>query len=200
MSAVITNSTVLSDSTNKTRPDFQTILLTDTNAGPNVMKLIEQKRQKRHMKFPSLSGLVEVESFKDKNNKSFRRWDDEGDFRPLGPNRDYTNIVDPVSGFVSAGGDHDRNTGHTKIKSMLNINDTPIATTPRSKNSSRPQCVTAPMQFNRERSCGPGEPTEWNSRKVSDIWIRSQLGGWYDHHTIMSSDIFLRSIATLLLI
>ena len=53
---------ILSDSNFKSRPGFRTILMTDANARGTAVKQIEEKRQKRLMKFPSLIGRQEVES------------------------------------------------------------------------------------------------------------------------------------------
>ena len=66
MAEVITaRQSVLSDSNFKSRPGFQTILMTDANARGTSVQQIEEKRQKRLMKFPSLIGRKEVESLLD---------------------------------------------------------------------------------------------------------------------------------------
>ncbi|KAH3715743.1 spermatogenesis-associated protein 48-like isoform X2 [Dreissena polymorpha] len=183
MTEVISNGTVLADSTFRTRPSFQTYLYTDANAGGHSVSQIEEKRRIRHMKFPSLKGRQDVESFQhDLTNISYKRWNDTGDYRAEAPYRDYDNIVDPVSGFVSAGGDVDRNTGHQKIKSLVQLNTTPQASVPKSKDSDRKFEPAAPPELRRSNTYEPGAPSAWNSRKTSDIWIRSQLGGWTSAH------------------
>ena len=107
----------------------------------------------------------------------YKRWNDEGDFRSNAPYRDYDNIVDPVSGFVSAGGDADRVTGHSKIKSLVQLNDVPQSEAPQSKNSDRKKENRAPPELRRSNTYEPGAPSFWNSRATSDSWIKSQLGG-----------------------
>ena len=178
MTQVIAPGPVLADSLQKTRPNFQTILLTDANAGGTTVRQIEEKRRIRHQKFPSLSGQQDVSSFKeDLKNIAFKKWNDEGDHRAQAPYRDYDNIVDPVSGFVSAGGDVDRNTGHQKIRSLVQLSDTPQAQAPQQKDSDRKSEHSAPPELRRSNTYEPGAPSAWNSRSTSDIWIRTQLGG-----------------------
>ena len=178
MTEVYSSGPVLSDSVFKSRPHFNTYLYTDANAGGTAVRQIEEKRRLRHMKFPSLSGRVDADSFhEDLRNIAFKKWNDRGDFRAEAPYRDYDNIVDPVSGFVSAGGDVDRNTGHQKIKSLVQLNDTPQSAVPQTKDSDRKSARAAPPELQRSNTYEPGAPSAWNSRKTSDIWIRTQLGG-----------------------
>lgn len=180
MTEIMSSGHVLSDSKFKPRPHFKTYLYTDANAGGHAVTQIEAKRRIRHMKFPSLSGRQDVDSFqKDIRNIGYKCWNDIGNYRAEAPYRNYENIVDPVSGFVSAGGDVDRNTGHQKIKSLVQLNDTPQATAPIAKDSDRKSEVAAPPELRRSNTYEPGAPSAWNSRKTSDIWIRSQLGGLY---------------------
>ena len=106
-----------------------------------------------------------------------QKWNDDGDYHANAPYRSYDNIIDPVSGFVSAGGDVDRNTGHDRIRSLVQLNRTPQSAAPKTQNSIRASEPAAPPELKRENAFVPGGPTAWNSRKTSDIWIRSQLGG-----------------------
>ena len=106
-----------------------------------------------------------------------QKWNDDGDHHANAPYRSYDNIIDPVSGFVSAGGDVDRNTGHDRIRSLVQLNRTPQSAAPKTQNSIRASEPAAPPDLKRENAFVPGGPTAWNSRKTSDIWIRSQLGG-----------------------
>lgn len=178
MTEVFSPGPVLADSTFRTRPNFKTYLLTDANAGGNAVQQIEVNRRNRHMKFPTLSGRRDFDSFqKDLKNISYKKWNDEGDHRTPAPNRDYDNIVDPVSGFVSAGGDIDRNTGHKKIKSMVQLANAPQSEAPQSKHSDRKHDIEAPPLLRRSNTYEPGAPSLWNSRKISDYWIRGKLGG-----------------------
>lgn len=180
---------VLADSNLKTRPGFRTFLYTDANAGGHAVHQIEEKRRIRHMKFPSLKGRADVDSFQeDLTNIAYKRWNDTGDFRAEAPYRDYDNIVDPVSGFVSAGGDVDRNTGHQKIRSLVQLNDTPQSAAPTTKDSDRKKEVSAPPELRRSNTYEPGAPSAWNSRKTSDIWIRSQLGGEFNKHSALQNN------------
>lgn len=183
MTEVIAPGPVLADSLFKTRPNFQTYLLTDANAGGHTVHQIEEKRRIRHQKFPTLTGKQDIDSFQeDLKNISFKKWNDEGDHRAEAPYRDYDNIVDPTSGFVSAGGDVDRNTGHRKIRSLVQLSDTPQAQAPQVKDSDRKNENSAPPELRRSNTYEPGAPSAWNSRKTSDIWIRTQLGGWTSAH------------------
>ncbi|XP_060597503.1 protein SPMIP7-like [Ruditapes philippinarum] len=183
MTEVISSGPVLADSTFRSRPHFKTYLYTDANAGGHAVHQIEEKRRIRHMKFPSLTGRQDVDSFQeDLKNISFKKWNDNGDHRAEAPYRSYDNIVDPVSGFVSAGGDVDRNTGHQKIKSLVQLSDTPQSAPPVAKDSDRKNERAAPPELRRSNTYEPGAPSAWNSRKTSDIWIRSQLGGWTSAH------------------
>ena len=107
----------LQDSTYKTRPDFKAYIQTDQNAGLDAVEAIEAKRRARQMKFPSMSGNKTPRSESvSLAEKGFKRWNDEGDHRALAPTRFYGNLIDPVSGFLSAGGDIHRRTGVTKVR------------------------------------------------------------------------------------
>ncbi|KAK7488332.1 hypothetical protein BaRGS_00020491 [Batillaria attramentaria] len=179
MAEAVADKTVLADSTTKTRPHFQTYLMVDANAGGHSVQQIEEKRRIRHMKFPSLRGRHDFDSFQTGlSSPAFKVWNDDGDHHANAPYRSYDNIIDPVSGFVSAGGDVDRQTGHDHIRSLVQLNDTPQSAMPKAKNSVRASEPAAPPELKRENTWVPGGPTPWNSRKTSDIWIRSQLGGW----------------------
>lgn len=131
------------------------------------------------MKFPSLSGRKDVDSFQEDVNANigFKKWNDDGEYHANAPYRTFDNIVDPTSGFVSVGGDVDRKTGHTQIRSLVQLNKTPQAVTPRGQSSIRKD-VAAPPELKREATWSPGAPTMWNSKKTLDISIRSKLGGW----------------------
>ena len=181
MTEVVAQNTVLSDSTFRTRPHFNTILMTDSNAMGNAVQQIEQKRLQRQMKFPSTVGRKDVDSFKDTVNlsdRAFKKWNDEGDHRPNAPFRSCDNILDPLCGFVSIAGDVDRNTGHTRINSLVQLTKTPQSGTPQEKNSIRAHIPAAPPETKRYTENDPGTPYNWNSRKMSDATIRANLGGW----------------------
>ncbi|KAK7109383.1 protein SPMIP7-like [Littorina saxatilis] len=179
MAEAVASRTVLADSNEKTRPQFQTYLMTDANAGGHSVSQIEAKRRIRHMKFPSLRGRHDVDSFQTElQDPGFKRWNDDGDHHANAPFRSYDNIIDPVSGFVSAGGDVDRNAGHDRICSLVQLNRTPQSAAPRDHNSVRTSEPAAPPELKRDHTWVPGGPTAWNSRKTSDAWIKSQLGGW----------------------
>ncbi|XP_067650089.1 protein SPMIP7-like [Haliotis asinina] len=180
MTEVLEAGLVLSDSNFRARPNFRTYLSSDASLGGNAVRQIEEKRRARQMKFPSLRGKRDYDSFQEstKENGAFKKWNDDGDFRAPAPYRSCDNILDPVSGFVSVGGDVDRNTGHTQIRSLVQLNDTPNSGTPKGKNSDRVSDPAAPPELRRSHTYAPGAPTPWNSRKISDAWIRAQLGGW----------------------
>ncbi len=180
MAESVANNIVLSDSTFRTRPNFSTILLSDANAMGNSVQQIKQKRIERQMKFPKLIGRQEVDSLKtpqNLTNQAFKRWNDEGDHRPDAPFRSCDNIIDPVSGFVSIAGDKDRNTGHTRINSLVQLTHTPQSGTPQGKNSIRKHLEAAPPETQRFTENDPGSPYAWNSKKMLDASIRAKLGG-----------------------
>ncbi|KAL8620643.1 hypothetical protein ACOMHN_029533 [Nucella lapillus] len=179
MAEAVSNKTVLADSNEKTRPPFTTYLMTDANASGHSVSQIEEKRRIRHMKFPPLKGKHDVDSFQtDLTDEAFKKWNDEGDHHPTAPYRSCDNIIDPVSGFVSVGGDVDRNTGHQRKRSLVHLNKTPQSAAPCVQNSVRTSEPAAPPELKRDSVRFLGRPTAWNSRKTSDAWIKSQLGGW----------------------
>ncbi|XP_013396416.1 spermatogenesis-associated protein 48 [Lingula anatina] len=181
MTQVIAPMTVLSDSTFRTRPHFNTYLYSDANAGPNSVRQIEERRKIRQTKFPSVVGRNDVDSFKELPHmgaSGFKKWNDEGDHRPEAPFRLFDNIVDPVSGFVSVGGDVDRTTGRHKIPQLGGLELTPQTMVPQFVNSVRANCPTAPLETRRLTQSDPGPPSAWNSRKLIDDSIKSHLGGW----------------------
>ncbi|XP_041366282.1 spermatogenesis-associated protein 48-like [Gigantopelta aegis] len=182
MEAVASKNHVLSDSNLKSRPEFRTYLTTDASAGGDVVTQIKEKRRRRHQNFPCLRGRADVDSFQEKvnENPSFKKWNDEGNYRAPAPYRSFDNIVDPVSGFVSVGGDMDRNTGHTMMRSFVLLSDTPQSAAPRDRHSNRTNEPAAPMEL--RRATTTGGPSQWNSRKVPDASIRAKLGGWTSDH------------------
>lgn len=179
MEDLIKSTPILSDSTTKPRPNFDTFMVTDSNARGHQMQQIEEKRRLRHMKFPNLKGRHDVDSEQENvdTNIGFKKWNDDGEYHANAPYRTFDNCVDPTSGFVSVGGDVDRKTGHSQIRSLVQLNKTPQAVTPRGQHSIRKE-PSAPPELKREATWSPGAPTQWNSRKMLDITMRSNLGGW----------------------
>jgi hypothetical protein len=171
--------TVLSNSNLKTRPEFKYFLMSDNNCGDNVVRQIEEKRRIRQMKFPTLRGWKDVDSFQSpvSTTPGFKKYNDEGDHRVSAPYRSYDNIIDPVAGFVSAGGDLDRNTGVQGLKCLAQLNFTPQAIVPQDVNSIRKGMRGAPPPTNRETEWDPPAPYAWNSREMSERAIRAALGG-----------------------
>jgi hypothetical protein len=187
-SGVFAGGPVLSDSNFKTRPHFKTYLKYDSNANGTAVDQIEKQRRERHMKFPSLVGRKDVDSFKDPQNPTepaFKKWNDEGDYRPTAPLRSCDNIIDPVSGFVSVAGDIDRNTGHLHVLSMVQLNTTPQSRAPQEINSIRAGHRSAPPETQRISEQDVGVPYLWNSRKVSDESIRASMGGMQNQSHII---------------
>ena len=172
---------ILSDSNLKSRPEFRRYLTTDASAGGDVVSQINERRRRRHQNFPCLRGRTDADSFQENvnANTSFKKWNDEGEYRAPAPYRSFDNIVDPVSGFVSVGGDVDRNTGHTMIRSFVQLSDTPQSVDPRQRRSDRSSEPAAPPELRRAVTADrpTGAPTQWNSRKVPDASIRAKLGG-----------------------
>ena len=180
MAEVVAQNTVLSDSTFRTRPNFTAYVRTDSNALGNAVQQIEEKRRQRQMKIPSTVGRKDVESFRNPQsptNPSFVKYNDLGDHRANAPFRSFDNIIDPVSGFVSIGGDYDRNTGRSRIRSLVQLNDTPQSTSPQEVHSIRVGQPGAPPETRRSSEKDPGSPYPWNSRKVLNVVLRTQLGG-----------------------
>ncbi len=135
----------------------------------------------RLVNFPSLSGRRDVDSFKDPQNPTdtgFKKWNDAGDYRAMAPYRGCDSHIDPISGFVSAAGDVERNTGHTKIPSLVQLNDTPQSVVPQNINSVR-LSTSAPPELQRSSERDPGLPFQWNTSKIQDSSLRAKLGGTY---------------------
>ena len=184
--AAVAKDVVLSDSLHRTRPTFSTLLTSDVNARGNDVQQIHEKRRIRQMKFPSVVGRGDVDSFKQVSNPTdvaYKRHNDVGDYRPNAPFRACDNIIDPVSGFVSVAGDKDRGTGHAQIRSMVQLNHTPQSDTPQAKNSIRMGLPVAPPEVIRATEHAPGAPYPWNGRKVIDGVLRAKLGGKWTFDT-----------------
>ncbi len=182
MTEVVAHKTVLSDSAFRTRPSFNAYVRTDANALGNAVMQIEAARRKRHMKVPRTVGRQDVDSFRNVTNPTdpaFVKYNDEGDHRVNAPFRSFDNIIDPVAGFVSVGGDQDRSTGHNRIRSMVQLNHTPNTRTPQELHSDRLGLPGAPPETRRMVESAPGAPYSWNSRAMLDVVKRSQLGGKY---------------------
>ncbi|XP_077978085.1 protein SPMIP7-like [Glandiceps talaboti] len=176
------------------RPGFQTIMMTDANAGGNCMQQITHQQRLRHMKFPKLVSRGDFDSFQYHNSPGFVKYHDD----TLAPNRDNIPILDPTSGFISAGGDVDRLTGVSKLPTMQQIDNPPNQVTPgdpipkmsieaRNVKSSSfaatsrtpPEAVLAKPPYTappHHRSIT--DPGPWCGRKISDAYVRAQLGGW----------------------
>ena len=181
MATVLQQNTALSDSLFKRRPPTDVYFRSDANTQRNNVQEIEAARIRRQMKFPTLSGRADVDSFKDPQNPTdpgFVRFNDEGEYRANAPFRACDNIIDPTSGFVSVAGDVDRNTGHMKIHPMAANPTTPQAMAPQDQHLIRP-FDSAPPELRRKSENEPGTPYSWNSRKVSDAKLRSMLGGMW---------------------
>ena len=175
----VSDGVALSDSATKTRPGFTTYMRSDANAKGNSVVQIEQQRLERQMKMPPLVGRRDIDSFNTPQNPmdpAFRKYNDEGEYRPPAPFRASDNIIDPVSGFVSVAGDKARNTGRTRIVPMVQLNNTPQSYNPRELHSIRMN-ESAPPDTRRRSDRDPGAPYPWNGRKTLDSAIRSNLGG-----------------------
>ena len=180
MSAVVATGVVLSDSMHRNRPPFQTFLQSDANAGGTPMSRADSERLARQRKLPTLIGRKDVDSFKDPQNPSdpsFKQWNDEGDYRADVPLRAVDGALDPISGFLSVGGELFKKTGRVGMPTMVQITTAPHRTTPQTTNSIRMRSAAAPPETRRETERDPGSPYPWNSTKVLDASIRAQLGG-----------------------
>ncbi|XP_067931409.1 protein SPMIP7-like [Watersipora subatra] len=178
MAQIVSLGPTLSDSTFKTRPHFKSYIQTDQNAGLDAVEAIEAKRRARQLKFPSMSGQKTPKSLeKPLTDPGFIKWNDEGDHRSTGPSRFYGNLIDPVSGFLSAGADVHRNTGVTKLKNFIHVSENPQHHVPRQRTSIR-MAASAPQELQRETKQANVPPSLWNSRKTLDISTRAKVGGW----------------------
>lgn len=179
MAEIVSVRQTLSDSMFKTRPVTHTFYRSDNNVGGTAVSTIEEKRRQKQLRLPLSRGKTDVESFsKAATPEHFKQHYDEGDNRPPAPYRSFENFVDPVSGFMSAGGDADRNTGHNRISLMVHLNDKPNAQDIRKINSIRVGKLAAPPDTLRETVKDPGAPYNWNGRGMLDVSIRNGLGGW----------------------
>ncbi|XP_033639180.1 spermatogenesis-associated protein 48-like [Asterias rubens] len=184
--------------------DLRLHLQTDTNAGPNSIQQVVLNRQQRQMKFPHLRGRWDVDSFQWHSSPNLVKYHDD----TLAPLRDNVPTIDPVSGFVSAATDVDRNTGINRIPSLQQVDNTPNTVTPQSP---RPTTTRAHRGKEKEKDNGTFEakkpvtphfsrarsnpemrlvrsesdvthvlndPGTWAGRKISDGFIRAKLGGW----------------------
>jgi len=167
--------------------DMGTLLRSDLNSTDNIIKETDFHRALRHTKFPIIrgpDGNYTYPSFQGRlrNNPAFIKWNLHSsaphDGYSLAPHRDNHPIVDPASGFISAGADQDLQTGVKSIKSMVPNSDkvqlsTPATKTPR---SGRPQTPPKAPWVDEVKS--EEREAKWSARKVTDIALRAQAGGW----------------------
>ncbi|KAH9489660.1 hypothetical protein Btru_056266 [Bulinus truncatus] len=141
---------------------------------------VNEKRRIRHMRFPSLKYRHDNDSLQENINvnNSFKKWNDDGEYRSSAPCRDFDSLLDPTSGFVSAGTDVNMNNGSNLIKSFVQINKTPQAVCPNTANALEQSKTLFQPMSQREKTWASGESSLWNSRKTLDVVIRSKLGGW----------------------
>ena len=111
------------------------------------------------------------------DNVGFKKYNDEGDHRASAPFRSCDNIVDPVSGFVSAAGDQDRGTGHSHIAPLVQLNETPQTHIPQEIHSVRLGLPGAPEVTRRDDERAPGTPSLWGGRKALEVGLRAEMGG-----------------------
>nr|XP_039259699.1 spermatogenesis-associated protein 48-like [Styela clava] len=169
------------------RPSMHTILRSDNNAQGNFMELIEYHRALRHTKFPSIKGPgghYDFPSFQAryKDSPAFIKWNKHA-VAPhygysLAPHRDNHPIIDPASGFISAGADKDLETNVKNIPSMAQSSDKIQHGTPSTKppDSARPQ--TPPSDPLYDEMTPQDREGLWSARKVTDIKLRAECGGW----------------------
>lgn len=173
MSGILSNKVISPASDFYAYPSF----LTDSAGKRKTLEEIESNRRIRHTKFPALKGANGVYSFQGNTNSNNSFSGVENEDKLKAPHRAYDNLIDPTSGFVSAGGDIDRDTGHTRIESLAQLNKTPQSTTPQTQHMIQKNKLAASLELNCNGIWSPVAPTAWNSRKMQDIWIRSKLGG-----------------------
>uniref|UniRef100_A0A7M4FCX5 Uncharacterized protein n=1 Tax=Crocodylus porosus TaxID=8502 RepID=A0A7M4FCX5_CROPO len=133
------------------------------------------------MYVPSVRGpddRHDFDSFQQKDSKSFLKFNPYTpagvpDY-PLFPHRDNVPLVDPCSGFISAGADAllQPNCGRT-IDSLVDYSDVKphqrVPAPEKTPQAAHRRHMILLEEMNQDR--------RWNSRKVSDAVIRAQLGG-----------------------
>ncbi|XP_002733477.1 protein SPMIP7-like [Saccoglossus kowalevskii] len=183
----------MTESFQRPRPEFQTIIMSDANGGGNSMQQILHEQRLRQMKFPPMHGRRDVDSFQYPRNPAFVKYHDD----TLAPLRDDVPILDPTSGFISAGGDVDRLTGVAKLPTMQQIDNPPnqvVPSDPLGKTSievresktgldSRKRTPAEAVMPKPPYTAPPyhhhiTDPGPWCGRKINDAWVRAQLGGW----------------------
>lgn len=167
-------------------PDMGRMLQSDTSALGTFMRETELRRALRHTKFPTIrgpEGNYDFPSFQAryKNSPAFIKWN-VNSVPPhhgysLAPHRDNHPILDPSSGFVSSGADVDLQTNVKSIPSLAPESDKVQLGTPSTKppNSNRPQ--TPPHGPWTEEVDEDDVEGKWNSRKISDIALRTTHAG-----------------------
>ncbi|NXT19930.1 SPT48 protein, partial [Syrrhaptes paradoxus] len=118
-------------------------------------------------------------SFEEKNSNSFLKFNPftppGGPNYPLFPHRDDVPLVDPCSGFVSAGADADLQPGVGRaIESLVDYSDVKphqsIPITPKRGPTAHKRQMVLLEETSQNR--------RWNSRAVSAASVRARLGGW----------------------
>ncbi|XP_019373923.1 PREDICTED: uncharacterized protein C7orf72 homolog [Gavialis gangeticus] len=149
-----------------------------------VHKMDRQQYQNllRKMYMPSVRGpddRHDFDSFQQKDSKSFLKFNPYtpagGPDYPLFPHRDNVPLVDPCSGFISAGANAllQPNCGRT-IDSLVDYSDVKphqrVPAPEKTPQAAHRRHMILLEEMNQDR--------RWNSRKVSDAVIRARLGGW----------------------
>ncbi|NP_001388478.1 spermatogenesis-associated protein 48 isoform b [Rattus norvegicus] len=113
---------------------------------------------------------------------------------PLAPLRDDVPLGDPCSGFMSPGGDADLKPGVGRaIPNLVSFHDVkPQNRVPRPDKGfhttiKRQTILTEELKQDRR----------WNSRKVSDIFIRAKLGGWTSPRKVIPVPVHEHEVGTL---
>ena len=198
----------MADTAVRPRPsgDLRLHFMTDTNAGPNNIQETVHQRSMRQMKLPPSRGRFDIDSFQtSRRNPGFVKFHEDTSWKTAGtsmdalaPVRDNVPIIDPTSGFISAAGDVDRNTGIKQIPSMQSIDNPPNTVTPQQPTPNTTyehrDRINGKEVPNRTSSGGSGsgsllsasdpgttrmlnDPGTWRGRKISDGYIRAKLGG-----------------------
>ncbi|KAK0057454.1 spermatogenesis-associated protein 48 [Biomphalaria pfeifferi] len=151
----------------------------DYKATESALNLMNEKRRIRHMRFPSLKYRHDIDSFQlDINaNNSLKKWNDDGEHHSSAPCRAYDNLIEPTSGFVSAGADVNNNNCSNKVKLLVQLNTTPQSVNSKKLNKVHFDLIT-PSKLQRENTWSPETPLLWNSKKKLDVVMRAKLGGW----------------------
>lgn len=189
MAQVVANAPyTLESSTNLSRPDFKTFLEPDTNVGETNITQFKNNKSFNELHIPNATGPLDYRVTCCEDNVAIR-----APMPTVTKKRTEFRILDPCSGFISPAGEvylkrektHLGTFGKSKIEPQTSIpqNFHSIRTRHEAIDELKSEffCqifILLNIYCLRRKSEGQGEPElNWNASKISDIVIRSRLGG-----------------------